>query len=67
MAKVIEYKTLKNRIVRAISKGNHGTRDIIEAVKCELQYRDFCRAIAELKCEGIILCDLNGYYLTNKK
>lgn len=36
MAKIIEYKTLKKRIVRAISKDNHSTKYIIEAVECEL-------------------------------
>lgn len=65
MAKIIEYKTLKKRIVRAISKGNHSTKYIIEAVECELQYRDFCRAIAELRCDGIVsYSDELGYYLT---
>ena len=66
MAKIVEYKTLKNRIVRAISKGNHSAKYIIEAVKCELQYYDFCRAIAELRCEGIVSYsdELKGYYLT---
>lgn len=66
MAKIVEYKTLKKRIVRAISKGNHSTKYIIEAVKCELQYYDFCRAIAELRCEGIVSYsdELEGYYLT---
>lgn len=66
MAKIIEYKTLKKRIVRAINKGNHSTKYIIEAVECELQYYDFCRAIAELRCEGIVSYsdELKGYYLT---
>lgn len=66
MIKKIEYNTLKNRIVRAIRKGNHSTKYIIEAVKCELQYYDFCRAIAELRCEGIVSYsdELKGYYLT---
>ena len=66
MVKIIEYKTLKKRIVRAISKGNHETRYIIEAVKCELQYYDFCKAIAELRCEGIISYsdEWDEYYLT---
>lgn len=66
MAKIIEYKTLKKLIVRAICKGNHNTKYIIEAVKCELQYYDFCKAIAELRCEGIVSYndELKGYYLT---
>lgn len=66
MAKIIEHKTLKKSTIRAISKGNHNTKFIIEAVKCELQYYDFCRAIAELRCEGIVSYrdELKGYYLT---
>lgn len=69
MIKKIEYNTLKNRIVRAIRKGNHETRYIIEAVKCELQYYDFCKAIAELRCKGIVGYreDLNEYYLIEQQ
>lgn len=69
MAKLIEYKTLKKRVAKAISKGNHETRYIIECVKCDLQYRDFCRAIVELQIEGVICYNesLNGYYLRTKQ
>lgn len=65
MIKIIEYSTLKKRIVRAISKGNHEPRYIIEYCKCEFQYYDFCKAISELQIEGVITSNdtLRGYFL----
>ena len=62
--KVLSVETLKKRIVRAIKAGNNETRYIIESCKAELFYWNFCEAMAELQCEGVVVFKPGlGYYL----
>lgn len=65
--KVLSVETLKRRILKGIKGGNHKTQYIIEYCKAELFYSNFCKAIAELQCEGVIEYksdfDDSGYYL----
>ena len=61
---VLEVQTLKKRIVKAIKAGNNETRYIIEFCEAELWYYNFCKAIAELQQEGIVIYKNGlGYYL----
>ena len=62
--KVLSVETLKKRIVRAIKAGNNEIKYIIESCKAELDYYNFCEAIAELQCEGVVVFKPGlGYYL----
>lgn len=63
--KELSVKTLKERIVKAIKAGNYKTQPIIEHCNAELYYRNFCKAIAELQCEGVVTYKSgDGYYLS---
>lgn len=65
---VLSVETLKKRIVRAIKAGNNETEYIIESCKAELFYWNFCKAIAELQCEGVVVFKTGlGYYLANEE
>ena len=62
--KALSVETLKKRIVRAIKAGNNETRYILESCKAELDYWNFCKAIEELQCEGVVVFKPElGYYL----
>ena len=66
--KVLSVETLKKRIVRAIKAGNNETRYIIESCKAELDYWNFCKAMAELQSEGVVVFKTDlGYYLANEE
>ena len=54
---------VSKRILRAIRKGHHNTKYIIEASKLEFQYVDFCEVIAELQTKGLLVYRDAGYYL----
>lgn len=66
--KELSVECLKKRIIRAIKHGNTETRYIIEACKAEFSYYNFCKALAELQTEGVVIfhnepCDNNWYTL----
>lgn len=62
--KVLSVETLKKRIVRAIKAGNNETKYILESCKAEFFYYNYCGAIAELQCEGVVVFKPGlGYYL----
>lgn len=62
--KVLSVETLKKRIVRAIKAGNNETKYILESCKAEFFYYNYCEAIAELQCEGVVVFKPGlGYYL----
>lgn len=55
---------LKERIIRAIKNGNHETKYIFEACRCDFQDCAFAEAMQELRLEGVIIYKdfLEGYY-----
>ena len=65
MSKVLLFK---NRIVRAIKKGNNDERYIAEACKVKYDVFDFHSAIQSLENEGVIKYNNNieGYELCNQ-
>ena len=65
-AKVAAIVKNEGRIVAAIKKGNHTTREIIPAADMFTEYTEFCEAIAALQIAGMVECRENGYYLTEK-
>ena len=62
--KVLSVEILKKRIVKAIKAGNNETKYIIDSCKAEFFYYNFCDAIEELQCEGVVVFKPElGYYL----
>lgn len=55
--------TRNEKILKAIEKGNHHTREIIEATGMQLEYESFCIAMYSLEVAGKIVCNQNGYFI----
>ena len=64
--KLTEEK-IRKRILRAIKNDNHNTKYIIEACKIGSQYLDFCKVIADLQSEGLVVYTENGYFILPRK
>ena len=64
MFKRLTDEQVRKRILRAIKKGNNEPKYIIEACKLELDYFQYCKVIADLLSDGLIICKKDlGYYL----
>lgn len=65
-------KSIAQKVINAIIQGAHTTDMIIRNQGLELQYREFCKAIAWLEIEGIIECHNRnmaheyGYFITDE-
>ena len=57
----------ESRVLAAIKAGNHDTAEIIEAAGMELEYSEFCEAIANLQISGEVESRENGYYINIKE